>query len=183
VYRKGRHRINTGNIGSTGSEHGDMHRLGEGQGMRESITINNRKGSGLWQPSSGAELRSGILAYLVPLQACAISPCSDPVLPMFPVLSLCSLLPDTSLASSVPRFWLSPTYAMSSLIPVYRLSLMYASTCLNINFDYCSHCLLDLVTRRKSLCLFRTLIPHIGITLALIWPLCSNLLKLYFSLD
>ena len=38
---------NTGNIGNTGLEHGDMHRLGKGQGTQEYYTIDNRKGSGL----------------------------------------------------------------------------------------------------------------------------------------
>src|SRR5882672_1016843 len=38
---------NTGNIGNTGSEHRDMHRLGKGQGTQEYYNIDNRKGLGL----------------------------------------------------------------------------------------------------------------------------------------
>src|SRR5882672_2032818 len=52
----------TGSTGSTRSEHGNMHRLGKGQDTQDYYTMNNRKRVGTWQqPSSGAELGSGIL--------------------------------------------------------------------------------------------------------------------------
>src|SRR5882672_3667432 len=41
--QEGKTRDSTGNTGSTGSEHGNMHRLGKGQGTRDYYTMNNRK--------------------------------------------------------------------------------------------------------------------------------------------
>src|SRR5882672_10556592 len=41
--QEGKTRDSTGNTGSTGSEHGNMHRLGKGQGTRDYYIMNNRK--------------------------------------------------------------------------------------------------------------------------------------------
>ena len=52
--------------GNTGSEHGDMHRLGKGQDTRDYYTMNNRKRGRTWQQLSlGVELGSGILGGCV----------------------------------------------------------------------------------------------------------------------
>src|SRR5467141_3247880 len=41
--QEGETQDSTGNTGSTGLEHGNMHRLGKGQGTRDYYTMNNRK--------------------------------------------------------------------------------------------------------------------------------------------
>src|SRR5882672_12902593 len=41
--QEGKTQDSTGNTASTGLEHGNMHRLGKGQGTRDYYTMNNRK--------------------------------------------------------------------------------------------------------------------------------------------
>ena len=45
--QEGETQDSTGNTGSTGSEHGNMHRLGKGQDTRDYYIMNIGKGSGL----------------------------------------------------------------------------------------------------------------------------------------